>query len=63
MAKQEDIQGWEFWKSKTFWTAIIGLVFTGYKLYTGEIDANSAMAIAVPAFSAIFLRHGIEKNA
>lgn len=52
---------WEFWKSKTVWTALITAV-AGLGFYvTGEIDLADLSQIETLCAMIAFLRHGIAK--
>ena len=50
-------------KSKTFWTAITGAIggVSGY--FTGELELGAAANVVITSLLALFLRHGIHKNA
>jgi hypothetical protein len=52
---------WEFWKSKTVWTAIItGIAGLGF-YFTGEMNLVDLVKIESLCALIAFLRHGVAK--
>jgi hypothetical protein len=52
---------WPFWKSKTFWTALITAI-AGLGFYvTGRTDLVSLVQIESVCALVTFLRHGVAK--
>ena len=52
---------WEFWKSKTFWTALAGLIASIGGYIAGEINLQTLYLSLFAVLSVIFMRHGIAK--
>jgi hypothetical protein len=52
---------WEFWKSKTFWTAAICAVAGLGFFLTGKLDFVDMAKIEAVCTMITFLRHGIAK--
>ncbi len=50
-------------KSKTFWTAITGAIGGVAGYFTGELELGAAANVVITSLLALFLRHGIHKNA
>ena len=50
-------------KSKTFWTAITGAIGGVAGYFTGELELGAAANVGITSLLALFLRHGIHKNA
>ena len=50
-------------KSKTFWTAITGAIGGVAGFFTGELELGAAANVVITSLLALFLRHGIHKNA
>lgn len=48
-------------KSKTVWTGIAGVVTAAGGYFTGSMDANTAIQLAVTSILAIFIRSGINE--
>ena len=53
---------WEFWKSKTFWTAVAALCTATGGHLSGELPIQALYAAVFGVFAVIFMRHGIEKS-
>jgi hypothetical protein len=52
---------WEFWKSKTVWTAAITAVAALGFYFTGELDLVDLGQIESVCAMIAFLRHGVAK--
>lgn len=52
----------ELLKSKTFWTGIAGILTAAGGYFTGDIEAQNAIQIAVAALASIFIRDAIAKK-
>lgn len=52
----------EIFKSKTFWTAVIGAITAIGAYLTGSIDAAQAVEAVFGALVVIFLRQGVAKS-
>jgi hypothetical protein len=50
------------YKTKTFWAGVVGLVSAAAGFFTGEMDLNQAVQLALTALIGIFLRAGIMKS-
>lgn len=50
-----------WWKQKTTWTLILGVLTAWTGVLTGEIGWQTAIAATIAALSGIFLRQGVEK--
>ena len=50
-------------KSKTFWTASTGAIGGVAGYFTGELELGAAANVVITSLLALFLRHGIHKNA
>lgn len=50
-----------WYKQKTTWTAIAGVIASVGGLLTGTMDPGTAIQTAIGSVTAIFLRQGIEK--
>jgi len=50
------------YKTKTFWTAVAGLLGIAAGYFTGELGLKEAIESAFLALTAIFLRAGIQKS-
>ena len=53
----------EILKSKTVWTAITGAIGGVAAYFTGDLELGAAANIVITSLLALFLRHGIQKNA
>jgi hypothetical protein len=52
----------DFLKSKTTWTGLATVVVTGYQLYKGAIDLNTAYVVIAGAFATVFHRDTVQKG-
>jgi hypothetical protein len=52
----------ELFKTKSFWTGILGIVAVGAGFATGQIDAGTAIQTGVTSAMGIFLRNGMLKG-
>ena len=52
----------ELLKSKTFWTAVAGIITAVGAYSTGEIDLATAVQGVFAALIVIFLREGVRKS-
>lgn len=52
----------KIYKSKTVWTGLATLVAAAGGFFTGSMAAPEALQLAATGLTAIFLRHGVEKN-
>jgi hypothetical protein len=49
------------WKSKTFWTGVVGLIGAAGGYLSGELSPEVAAQMALTALIGIFIRHSVQK--
>ena len=51
----------KLFKTKTFWTGVVGLVTTIGAYVTGSMELATAIQTGITCLLGIFLRHGMKK--
>jgi len=53
---------WQFWKSKTFWTAVVALIGGMVSYAFQEINLMELGSLFIGVLTIIFMRNGIAKS-